>query len=58
MAFLGFFAGAALGGLAGYGLSVWTALAWYFRPYYAPYYYQPNMAYGRPYAYYPTQGYW
>jgi hypothetical protein len=56
MAFLGFLAGAALGGLAGYTLGAWTSPAWYWHPYYyAPNYYAPNYypaPFYQPY-YYP-----
>ncbi len=45
MAFVGFLAGAALGGLVGFGLGAWSAPYWY-----SPYYYYPS--------YYPYYGYW
>lgn len=69
MAFLGFLAGAAIGGFAGYALGAWTAPAWYWHPYYyapiyytvplcQPYYYPSYPAYARPYAWHPWYGYW
>ncbi|HMK82419.1 MAG TPA: hypothetical protein VK503_01750 [Candidatus Bathyarchaeia archaeon] len=69
MAFIGFLAGAALGGLAGYTLGAWP-YPWYWRPYYAPnYYYQtpsyppyypyPSYPYySGPHGWHPWYGYW
>jgi hypothetical protein len=54
MAFVGFLAGAALGGLAGYALRAWTAPYWY--PY--SYYYAPYNYYYPAYQQYPWYGYW
>jgi hypothetical protein len=51
MSYLGFLAGAALGGLAGYGLGVWSSPFWYGYgyPYYG--YYPYSYGYGYPYWY-------
>lgn len=51
MAFLGFLAGAALGGLTGYAFGAWSHPS-----YWHPYYYAPNYApYNAPY-YAPNYG--
>ena len=48
MSFLGFLAGATLGGLAGYGLGAWTAPYWWGG--YGGYYGYPGYGYyGYPY---------
>jgi hypothetical protein len=65
-----FLAGAAVGGLAGYGLGAWMGHRWYYPPYppyaaYPPYgygaYYAPPMYqryyYQRPYMWHPWYGY-
>lgn len=51
MAFVGFLAGAALGGLAGYTLGAWSAPYWY------PYSYYGYPSYYGYYSY-PWYGYW
>jgi hypothetical protein len=72
MAFLGFLAGAALGGLAGYAFGARNRSGYWYPNYYAPYYYpmyqyqpyyyqQPYPAYqgyARAYAWHPWYGYW
>jgi len=60
MAFLWFLAGAALGGLAGYGIGSWYGRRYYYPPYppYAAYGYPPYYAppvYG---SYYPRHYAW
>ncbi|HKM51551.1 MAG TPA: hypothetical protein VJZ75_10275 [Candidatus Bathyarchaeia archaeon] len=70
--FLGFLAGAALGGLTGYTLGAWPYPGGYWHPYYyapnyyppssyPPYYYQPYPSYpyySPPYTWHPWYGYW
>jgi ABC-type nitrate/sulfonate/bicarbonate transport system permease component len=69
MAFFGFLAGAALGGLAGYALGAWTRPAWCWHPYYyalnyyptpcyLPYHRQAYPVYIYPYGWHPWYGYW
>jgi hypothetical protein len=71
MAFLGFLAGAALGGLAGYAMGSWSAPGYYWHywyphyyPYYYPYYSGPMYpqyyypTYTRPYSWHPWFSYW